>query len=102
MSAEQDKVLKPASLYRILDSFCKIGIAFRIENQKTYFANLNIHSEAPDIITICKDCGGIGGICDNALATKLQETCKENGFMIDGQNIWAMRGHCKDCRAKAV
>lgn len=101
MQGKPDKALKPASLYRILDSFCALGIAFRIDSTRSFFANRDLLNGSPDILMICDDCGGISGIRDSAFTKKLIQTCKETGFVVE-QDIWTMHGHCKSCQDKAA
>lgn len=96
-----NKPLMPASIYRILDRFCDLTIAFRIDNRKAFYANKELEKGAPDIVMLCADCGCVNKISDEALNKKLKQTCKDSGFMVNNK-VWTLQGRCSDCQSKAA
>src|SRR5688572_813395 len=52
ISKNSKKTMLPASIYRILDSFCSLGIALRINSTKRFVANGKIGEEA-NFLIVC-------------------------------------------------
>lgn len=95
ISENSNKAILPASLYRILDSFCSLGIALRIDSTKSFVANDKL-GEQSNFLIVCTECGNTHAVYSRKLKSLLEQTLYEEGFMIE-RKIVELSGKCISC-----
>jgi Fur family transcriptional regulator, zinc uptake regulator len=97
------EVLRPAGLsapptiYRALSRLVEEGLAHRLESINSYVACVDPdHQHHSVAFAICRDCGHIDELFENALIRRLTERAAKRGFKVDTATV-ELRGHCASC-----
>tara|TARA_Y100000588_G_scaffold152097_1_gene166202 strand:+ start:37 stop:525 length:489 start_codon:yes stop_codon:yes gene_type:complete len=97
MNAEGEGNVAPMTVYRAIDFLIENGLVHRIASRNAY-VGCN-HPEAPHTghFLICRDCGQVAEIEEQAISNALVAGAERAGF--DGvSSMVEIEGRCRDCR----
>jgi len=101
LNAESQGNVAPMTVYRAIDFLMENGLVHRIASRNAY-VGCN-HPEAPHIgqFLICRVCGRVAEIAEEAIFKALANGAKRAGF--DGVSpLVEIEGRCRDCREATV
>ncbi|WP_251978106.1 transcriptional repressor [Salinicola avicenniae] len=98
--SDEHAAARPPTVYRALDFLIEQGLVHRIESLNAYIA-----CPCPDHVhrfqlLICRHCGRVEELHQDAVGELLSSTARERGFTIQRQTI-ELLGICDDCRESA-
>jgi Fur family transcriptional regulator, zinc uptake regulator len=87
----------PLTVYRALKRLMDSGQVHRLESINAYLScSGHKHDHSPVIFAICRDCGHVDELAENALAKHLKVDAKRCGFRVDAAMI-ELKGTCASC-----
>jgi Fur family zinc uptake transcriptional regulator len=87
----------PPTVYRALSRLVEEGLAHRLESINSYVACVDPdHWHHSAVFAICRDCGHIDELFEDAFIRRLTERASKRGFKVDTATV-ELRGHCASC-----
>jgi Fur family transcriptional regulator, zinc uptake regulator len=90
----------PSTVYRALTRLIDQGLVHRLESINAYLACKEIHAHrGPAVVTICRDCGQVDELPEDASIQELQEKAARLGFLVKSATV-ELKGRCASCRGE--
>lgn len=97
-SRANGRAVAPNSIYRILDLFVANNLANRIETTNAYIVNSHPGCVHDCIFLICRDCGSVTHLDDDAVAGQVRDIASAKGFK-KLRPVIEVEGFCDACAA---
>lgn len=91
----------PPTVYRALDFLLEQGLVHRIESLNAYVGCAVSHRGHCAQFLICRDCGRVAELDDDAIAHDIQDAAARVGFTVERQTI-EVTGLCPACSGETV
>lgn len=89
----------PPTVYRALTALVADGEAHRLESLNAFVACRHQSHDAPSILSICGDCGGVEENVSKGLLEDLSGIVAKNGFSAQ-RHVIEVHGLCAECGAE--
>ncbi|MEM9262907.1 MAG: Fur family transcriptional regulator [Pseudomonadota bacterium] len=96
VSASLGRTISATSIYRILEYFCDLGAALRIESRNAYMACRHPEHDNASVLLVCNACGASAELENKKLEKLLTADAKALGFTIAG-GVIELPGSCANC-----
>lgn len=90
----------PPTVYRALDFLLEQGLVHRIESLNAYVGCAVSHRGHGAQFLICRDCGRVAELDDDAIARDVEDAAARLGFKVERQTV-EVTGLCPACAGKA-
>ena len=95
---EQGRRTAPITVYRALDFLMSVGLVHRISSLNAFIACHHDHGPDPVQLLICKTCGAVGELEDQAVTRAIQKAACKAGFAMEDPVV-EVTGTCAHCCA---
>jgi Fur family zinc uptake transcriptional regulator len=85
----------PATIYRALHFLMEKGLVRRVATTSTFMASCDVEGQH-EVFIVCKGCGSISVVHDEALQRMLEDAARAAHFVLGGQET-EIKGLCETC-----
>ncbi|MEM6536842.1 MAG: Fur family transcriptional regulator [Pseudomonadota bacterium] len=96
VSASLGRTISATSIYRILEYFCDLGAALRIESRNAYVPFRQPEHNEASVLFVCNACGASAELENKKLEQLLTADAKALGFTI-ARRVIELSGSCANC-----
>jgi Fur family transcriptional regulator, zinc uptake regulator len=97
LSTQQNKNIKPASVYRSIDALCAVGLVVKIESLNAFMACAHPEHHHDHVFLVCRTCGSTDELADHSVSKRLNADATHQGFKIERQ-VLELQGACRECQ----
>jgi Fur family zinc uptake transcriptional regulator len=97
MNAEKSARIAPMTVYRAIDFLMANGLVHRIASRNVYVGCSHPDSRHAGYFLICRECGRVAEIDEDAISSALRDGTKHAGFDAISPMI-EIEGRCLNCR----
>ena len=85
----------PITIYRALHFLMERGLVRRVATTSTFMACSDVDRQH-EVFIVCKRCGSVSVLHDEALQRTLEDAARTAHFLVDGQET-EIKGLCESC-----